>query len=115
MTKLENALVWLYVKTWGKFGDHVIVEKDLWNFHDHDLETAIMSIAYPRKRKKSKPERVQALTNLIMEKFEQGGLTAFREWSGEIHDQIIETLPEAAEQKNNGKHVEKICIIFLQI
>ena len=87
----------------------MIVEKDLWIFHDHDLETAIMSIAYPRKRKKSKSERVQALTDLIIEKFEQGGLTAFREWSGEIHDQIIDTLPEGVEQKNNGKHL-KICL-----
>ena len=105
MTTLENALVWLYVKTWGKFGDHVIAEKDLWNFRDDDLETAIMNIAYPRK--KLKLERVQALTDLIMEKFEQGGLTAFREWSGEIHGQIIETLPEAVEQKKYGKHPRK--------
>ena len=37
---------------------------------------------------------VQALNNLIMEKFEDGGLAAFREWSGEIHNQFIETLPE---------------------
>ena len=100
MTTLENALVWLYVKTWGKFGDHVIVEKDLWDFHDDDLETAIMGIAYPRK--KSKPERIQALTDLIMERFDLGGLTAFREWSAEIHGQIIETLPEADESKKYG-------------
>ena len=102
MTKIENALVWLYVKTWGKFGDHVIVEKDLWNFHDDDLERAIMGIAYPRK--KSKPGRIQALTDLIMDKFEQGGVTAFRDWSFEIHEQIIETLPEATESKNYGEN-----------
>ena len=105
MTKLENALVWLYIKTWGKFGDHVIEQKALWNFGTDDLDTVIMSLILPRKKEKT--ERVKALTDLIMEKFEQGGLTAFREWSGEIHDQIIETLPEAAEQKNNGKHVFK--------
>ena len=58
MTKLENALVWLYVKTWGKFGDHVMDKKDLWNFGADDLETAIMGIAYPRKREKT--ERVKA-------------------------------------------------------
>ena len=95
MTKLENVLVWLYVKTWGKFGDHVIAEKGLWNFTANDLETALISLAYPRKKKKS--ERVQALTDLIMGKFEQGGLAAFREWSGELHEQIIETLPESVE------------------
>ena len=77
MTKLENALIWLYVKTWGKFGEHVIGEKDLWNFANSDLDTAIMDLTYPRKRKineKEKSERVQALNELIMEKFEESNL-----------------------------------------
>ena len=91
MTKLENALIWIYVKTWGKFGDHIIEEKDLWNFGDADLEAAIMGLAYPRK--KEKPDRIQALTDLIMEKFENGGLAAFHQWSSEIHGQFIETFP----------------------
>ena len=95
MTKLENALIWLYVKTWGKFGDHII-EQDLWKFATRDLEAAIMGLAYPRKRKpdeKEKTERVQALNDLIMSRFEEGGIDAFRKWSGEIHAQVIETLP----------------------
>ena len=101
MTKLENALIWIYVKTWGKFGDHIIKEMGLWNFADCDLEAAIMGLAYPRK--KEKPERIQALTDLIMGKFEQGGLAAFREWSGQIHDQFIETLPQTLESdKSDG-------------
>ena len=91
MTKLENALVWLYVKTWGKFGEHVIKE-DIWNFSANDLEKAIMGLAFPRKKEKT--ERLKALTDLIMENFENGGLDAFRKWAGEIHDQVIETLPE---------------------
>ena len=103
MTKLENALIWIYVKTWGKFGDHIIEEKDLWNFADNDLETAIMSIAYARKREK--PEPIQALVDLIMEKFEQGGLAAFREWSGQIHDQLIETLPQTLGTEKYGNNV----------
>ena len=94
MTKLENALVWLYVKTWGKFGDHVIQEKGLWNFADEDLETVIMSLSFPRKKEKT--ERVKALTDLIMEKFEQDGV-AFREWVAKIHDEVIETLPQATQ------------------
>ena len=94
MTKLENALVWLYVKTWGKFGDHVIQEKGLWNFADDDLETVIMSLSFPRKKEKT--ERVKALTDLIMEKFEQDGM-AFREWVAKIHDEVIETLPQATQ------------------
>ena len=75
MTKLENALIWLYLKTWGKFGDHVINEKYLWNFSGNDLETVIMSIAFPRKKEKT--ERAEALTDLIIEKFEHDGLPKF--------------------------------------
>ena len=96
MSKLENALVWLYVKTWGKFGEHII-EQNLWNFTGSDLETAIMGLAYPRKRKtngKEKSKRVQALNDLIMGKFKEGGIDAFRKWSGEIHDEVIDTLPD---------------------
>ena len=92
MTKLENALIWLYVKTWERLGDHVI-EEDLWKFDCRDLAAAIMGLAYPRKRKpdQKKRERVQALNDLIMGRFEEGGIDAFREWSGEIHAQFIET------------------------
>ena len=101
MTKLENALIWLYAKTWGEFGNHVVDEKDLWKFGVGDLETAIMSIAYPRKREET--ERVQALTDLIMEKFEEGGRAAFCEWSRGIHGHVIEILPETVEPKTCGK------------
>ena len=103
MSKLENALIWIYVKTWGKFGNHIIEEKDLWNFTDDDLETAIMGLAYPRKKEKT--ERIQALTDLIMGKFEQGGLAAFHKWSSEIHGQIIESLPQTGETEEYGKKV----------
>ena len=92
MTKLENVLIQLYVKTWGKFGEHVINEKSLWNFSAEDLETALMGLAFPRKKEKS--ERVKALTDLIMGQFEDGGIDAFRKWSGDLHAEIIETLSE---------------------
>ena len=94
MTNLENALVWLYVKTWGKFGDHVI-EEDLWHFSADELETVITGLAFPRKKEKT--ERVQTLTNMIMEKFEQDGM-AFYAWAAIIHKDVIETLPETIEQ-----------------
>ena len=32
MTKIDNALIWLYVKTWGLQGHHVIEEDEMWNF-----------------------------------------------------------------------------------
>ena len=95
MSKFENALIWLYVKTWGKFGDHIIAEKDLWKFTDADLERAIMGLAYPRK--KPKLERVKDLTELIMGKFEDGGPAAFHEWSSVVHDQVIDSLPQTVE------------------
>ena len=56
MTKLENALIWLYVKTWGKFGEHII-EQNLWKFGTRDLETALISLAYPRRRKPDEKEK----------------------------------------------------------
>ena len=102
MTKLENALIWLYMKTWGKFGDHVIEENDLWNFSGDDLEKVIMGLAFPRKKEKT--DRVKALTDLIMDKFEQDG-TAFYEWAVKIHGEFIEDLPKAMETKQNGKNL----------
>ena len=114
MTKLENALIWLYVKTWGKFGDHIIADKDLWNFDDVHLERAIMGLAYPRK--KEKRERVKDLTELIMEKFEDGGLAGFHEWSRVIHDQVIDSLPrnvefDAVDEQLMNSHQQLVKII----
>ena len=94
MTRLENALIWLYMKTWGKFGDHVIEDNDLWNFSGDDLEKVIMGLAFPGN--KDKTERVYALTDLIMEKFEHDRM-AFYEWSAKIHGEVIETLPETVD------------------
>ena len=36
MTKVENALMWLYVKTWGLQGQHVIEKDEMWNFGGTD-------------------------------------------------------------------------------
>ena len=94
MTNLENALVWLYIRTWGKFGDHVIKEMDVSSFSAQDLEAAIMRLAYPRKKEQT--ERVKALTDLITGKFNEDR-SAFREWSATIHQEFIETLPETVE------------------
>ena len=100
MTKLENVLVWLYVKTWGKFGDHVIAEKSLWNFSENDLRTALMDLAYPKKDKNT--ERVQALTDLIMEKFEQDSM-AFLRWSVKIHQEVIDSPNDFVDQRSTVK------------
>ena len=100
MTKLENALIWLYMKTWGKFGDHITEENDLWNFSGDDMEKVIVGLAFPRKKEKT--ERVKALADLIMQKFEQDS-TAFYEWAAKIHGEFIEDLPKGVERKQNGK------------
>ena len=102
MTKLENALIWLYMKTWGKFGDHVIEEEDLWFFSGEDLEKIIMGLLLPRKEEKT--ERLKALTDLIMDKFEQDGM-AFYEWAAKIHGEFIDDLPKAIETQQNGKNL----------
>ena len=104
MTNLENALIWLYVKTWGKLGDNVIKEKELWTFSAGDLRTALMELAYPRKRKFNQgenSERVKALIDLIMEKFEH--VMAFHEWSVRIYEEnrenIFETVQASRQQQ----------------
>ena len=94
MTQLENALVWLYVKTWGKFGDHMIEKTDFWKFNGDELEKAITKLAFPRKNEKT--ERVQALTDLIMEKFDQDSMV-FYQWAVKIHEEVIDSLPETVE------------------
>ena len=103
MTNLENAVMWLYVKTWGKFGDHVIEEKDLWHFSVSDLETVITDLAFPRTKEKT--DRVQAFTDLIMEKFDHDG-TALYEWVAKIHKEANETLPENVEQQKHSTSVK---------
>ena len=118
MSKLENALAWLYIKTWGKFGDHVIKEKQLWNFDAEHLEAAVKSLTYSNK--KFKNERVKALTGLIMENFEKVDLADIREWSGELHEQVIETfqqsveLDSVSEQITNSKQQQPTIIKILE-
>ena len=93
MSKLENAMIWLYVKTWGLQGQHVIDESALWNFGDEDLESAIIGIAYPRKQKKIDEETedkinlIEELRKLIMGKFDDNK-NAFYEWSQTVHEEV---------------------------
>lgn len=84
MTKMENALCWLYVKSWNNFGQHVLDEEGLWNFGGEDLEAALMGLAYQRKQDKS--ERSKELKKLIMERF--NNMVDFCEWSRIIHSEV---------------------------
>ena len=94
MTKIENALMWLYVKSWGVQGQHVIDKDQMWNFGGDDLEEAIMGIAYPRRKKtenrnenENKEDLVESLRKLILGKFEDKK-GEFYEWSQTIHDEV---------------------------
>ena len=93
MTKIDNALIWLYVKTWGLQGQHVIDEETLWNFGTEDLESALNKIVYPRKKKKTdqkseaKISLIEELRKLIMEKFNDDK-NKFYEWSQTVHDEV---------------------------
>ena len=86
MTKIENALVWLYVKSWNHFGQHLLDEKSLWNFGSEDLESALTAVAY--QKKKDKNERFQDLKNLIMERFDNNVIDFF-EWTRYLHNEVL--------------------------
>ena len=85
MTKIENALVWLYVKSWRTFGQHVLDEKDLWNFGGEDLEAALMGLAFQRKNDNS--ERVTELNKMIMERFDNH-VQDFFAWARSLHNEV---------------------------
>ena len=95
MTKIENALMWLYVKTWGLQGQHVIDKDELWNFGGEDLEDAIIGISYPRMKKSDdedgasdgQDDLVESLRKLIMGRFDKKN--EFYEWSQTIHDEVV--------------------------
>ena len=84
VTKTENALMWLYVKTWGPKGQHVLDDENLWNFGGEDLDAAIMRICYPRKKETT--DRIDDLTKLIIERFE--GIDEFWKWSRGMHSEV---------------------------
>ena len=50
-------------------------------------------------------ERLQALTDLIMEKFDQDSMV-FYQWAVKIHEEVIETLPETTELVEQRKIVK---------
>ena len=93
MTKIENALIWMYAKTWGLQGQHVIDENALWNFGTEDLLSALNTIVYPRKKKKNNEKSEgqntlnEDLRNRIMEKFDDDKVK-FYEWSQTVHDEV---------------------------
>ena len=85
MTKIENALVWLYAKSWNHFGQHLLDEEDLWTFGGEDLEAALMGLTYPRKN--AKTERTTELNKMIMERF-NNQVPDLVEWARSLHSEV---------------------------
>ena len=86
MTKLQNALTWLYVKSWDHFGQHLLEEESLWKFGGEDLEAALKVFATADETNKS--EMTTVLKNLIMERFDNNE-TNFFEWSRRLHNEVL--------------------------
>ena len=84
MTNTENALMWLYVKSWGPNGQHVLDDAKLWNFGGEDLEAAIMRTGYPKR--KDSTERIDDLTKFLLARFEK--IDDFFHWSKSIHSEV---------------------------
>jgi len=89
MTNIENALVWMYIKTWGLKGQHVL-DQNIWNFGKADFEAALMTLLYSRKKEES--ERVKLLKELILEKYEATSdrttYSLFYDWSQELYSEV---------------------------
>ena len=57
------------------------------------------------QEKMKKTERVQALTDLIMEKFDQDSMV-FYQWAVKIHEEVIESIPETVELEKQMSQFE---------
>ena len=75
----ERALIWLYIKTWNAYGDHLMQyrkyvtsasfwenEEGLWGFDEDDLTAALCIIAYPKKEE-SRIDRLNSWTLALLD------------------------------------------------
>ena len=102
MTKIENALAWLYVKSWEDFGQHVLDEEELWNFGVTDFQYAFNGVF--QQNKNDETQITKELKDLIMARF-GNSKPDFFDWSQAIYSQVLTllTLPHII---NNNKVVE---------
>ena len=89
MTKIENALAWLYLKSWENFSQHVLDVPNLWNFGGEDLEAALTCLSYENKNDQS--ELCTELKKMIMERFDNNTLD-FVNWSRNVHKQVSDSI-----------------------
>lgn len=67
-------------------GQHFLDHHGIWKFSKKNLKSAIIAIAYPSEDKCT--GRVKELHDLIQERFENGGLDEFYQWSKNINNEI---------------------------
>ena len=102
----ELALVWLYVKTWAVYGDHILDYGDLWNFIEKDMESALVTMAYPKQEDK----KVEELKEIIMERFNNDSIEYYK-WSLKISKVAISEIKqrnEGLKQKTDIRKLKKM-------
>ena len=120
----EQALVWLYVKTWNVYGEHVLDYGDLWNFTDKDMEAALVTMAYPKAEDKKVFEKikkfscfgpkqedkeVEELKEIIMDRFNNDAIEYYK-WSLKISKVAISEIKqrnEGLKRKTDTRYLKK--------
>ena len=67
-------------------GQHLLEQPGLWHFQKKDVKNALMIIVYQPEVKNV--DRVENLKNLILGRFENGGLDEFYQWSKNIPSEV---------------------------
>ena len=119
------ALIWLYVKTWNAYGAHIIEYKkyvstetrryidnydddddddeDLWTFDDKDMNAALVTMAYPKKREiriedRRTMEQAEELKEMILERFDND-FQKYYEWSLVIRGEMVKLFLPKSESR----------------
>ena len=96
----EQALVWLYVTTWNKHGEHILDYGDLWTFTDNDMQTALITMAYPKKE----DPKIEELKGIIMDRFNNDTFE-FYKWSLNISKVAIAEIKQRKEGTKRKKEI----------
>ena len=98
----EQALVWLYVTTWNKHGEHILDYSDLWTFTGHDMEAALITMAYPKKEDR----KIEELKGIIMDRFNNDTFE-FYKWSLNISKVAMAEIKRRKEGTKRKKEMQQ--------
>lgn len=98
----ELALVWLYVTTWNKHGEHILDYGDFWTFTDNDMEAALITMAYPKKE----DLKIEELKGIIMGRFNNDTFE-FYKWSLNISKVAIAEIKQRKEGTKRKKEIQQ--------